>query len=85
LVLDAIGFGADDHHSVETKLIVGKNIRHNRKRIGITQEALAERCDMHPVEVGRAERGTRDLRVSTVAKLARGLEIPACELLRGVG
>lgn len=69
---------------MEPKLQVGQNIRAERKRIGITQEALAERCDMHPVEVGRAERGTRDLRVSTIAKLARGLGIPACELLRGV-
>lgn len=70
---------------MEPKLQVGQNIRANRKRVGLTQEALAERCDMHPVEVGRAERGTRDLRVSTVAKLARGLGIPACELLRGIG
>jgi transcriptional regulator with XRE-family HTH domain len=69
---------------VEPKLKVGQNIRANRKRVGLTQEALAERCDMHPVEVGRAERGTRDLRVSTVAKLAHGLGIPACELLRGI-
>jgi len=69
---------------VEPKLIVGKNIRANRHRLQLTQEALAERCDMHPVEVGRAERGVRDLRISTIAKLARGLEIPACELLRGV-
>jgi transcriptional regulator with XRE-family HTH domain len=69
---------------VEPKLKVGQNIRTERKRVGITQEALAERCDMHPVEVGRAERGVRDLRISTVVKLARGLQIPACELLRGV-
>jgi transcriptional regulator with XRE-family HTH domain len=70
--------------SVEPKMIVGKNIRVERKRVGITQEALAERCDMHLVEVGRAERGVRDLRVSTVAKIARGLGIPASELLKGV-
>jgi transcriptional regulator with XRE-family HTH domain len=69
---------------VEPKQKVGQNIRAERKRVGITQEVLAERCDMHPVEVGRAERGTRDLRVSTVVKLARGLGVPACELLRGV-
>ena len=69
---------------MEPKLKVGQNIRAERNRVGITQEALAERCDMHPVEVGRAERGTRDLRVSTVAKLAKGLGVPACELLRGV-
>jgi transcriptional regulator with XRE-family HTH domain len=39
---------------------------------------------MSPVEVGRAERGVRDLRISTVFKLARGLGVPACELLRGL-
>jgi transcriptional regulator with XRE-family HTH domain len=69
---------------VEPKLKVGENIRANRKRLGITQEALADRCDMHPVEIGRAERGLRDLRVSTVVKLARGLGIPASELLSGL-
>jgi transcriptional regulator with XRE-family HTH domain len=70
--------------AVEPKLKVGENIRTERRRAGITQEALAERCDMHPVEVGRAERGARDLRISTIAKLAKGLGVPACELLRGV-
>ncbi len=69
---------------MEAKVVVGENIRANRRRLKLTQEALAERCDMHPVEVGRAERGTRDLRVSTVVKLARGLGIPAGELLRGL-
>lgn len=69
---------------MEPKQKVGQNIRAERRRVGITQEALAERCDMHPVEVGRAERGVRDLRVSTIVKLAHGLEVPACRLLRGV-
>jgi transcriptional regulator with XRE-family HTH domain len=69
---------------MEPKVIVGRNIRAARKEADLTQEALAERADMHLVEVGRAERGVRDLRVSTVAKIAQGLEIPACELLRGV-
>lgn len=69
---------------MEPKLKVGQNIRANRRRLNLTQEALAERCDMHVVEVGRAERGVRDLRVSTVAKLAKGLGVPAAELLRGI-
>ncbi|MGH2854728.1 MAG: helix-turn-helix domain-containing protein [Solirubrobacteraceae bacterium] len=69
---------------MEPKIKVGQNIRTERKRAGLTQEALAHECDMHPVEVGRAERGTRDLRVSTVVKLARGLKIPAAKLLDGI-
>ncbi len=69
---------------MEPKIQVGKNIRVRRKQLKLTQEALAHKCDMHPVELGRAERGKRDLRVSTVARIARGLEIPAYELLKGI-
>lgn len=69
---------------VEPKFAVGRNIKAQRLRRDLTQEELAHRAGMHPVEVGRAERGVRDLRVSTVAKLARGLDVPAKELMRGV-
>lgn len=69
---------------MEPKVIVGRNIRDFRKKANLTQEALADRSGMHLVEVGRAERGVRDLRVSTIAKLAQGLNIEARELLRGV-
>ncbi|MEX2447511.1 MAG: helix-turn-helix transcriptional regulator [Solirubrobacterales bacterium] len=69
---------------MEAKVAVGRNIRAQRESREWTQEELAHRAGMHPVEVGRAERGARDLRVSTVAKIARGLEVPAAELMRGV-
>ena len=65
-------------------MAVGQNIRTQRKRRALTQEELGHRAGMHPVEVGRAERGVRDMRVSTVAKLARGLGIPPMELFRGL-
>ncbi|MGB7686231.1 MAG: helix-turn-helix transcriptional regulator [Solirubrobacterales bacterium] len=67
------------------QLVVGANIRRYRKAQGLTQEALAERCGVHPVELARAERGVRDMRVSTVTKIATGLGIPAGELLAGLG
>lgn len=67
------------------QVVVGGNIRRYRKEQGLTQEALAERCGIHPVELARAERGVRDMRVSTVAKIATGLDIPAGELLAGLG
>ena len=69
---------------MEAKDAVGRNIKVQRERRDWTQEELAHRAGMHPVEVGRAERGVRDLRVSTIAKLARGLGVPATELMRGV-
>jgi transcriptional regulator with XRE-family HTH domain len=68
----------------EPKVGVGRNIKAQRKRRALTQEELGHRSGMHPVEVGRAERGVRDMRVSTVVKLARGLDVPPMELLRNV-
>lgn len=68
----------------EPKFAIGRNIKAQRKGRKLTQEKLAHRAGMHPVEVGRAERGIRDMRVSTVVKLARGLEVPPMELFRGI-
>jgi transcriptional regulator with XRE-family HTH domain len=70
--------------AVEPKDKVGRNIRAHRHRLGLTQEELAYDSGLHPVELGRAERGTRDLRVSTVVKIARGLGVAPAELLKGI-
>jgi len=69
---------------VQPKEIVGRNIKKHRNQVGLTQEELAHRAGMHLVEIGRAERGVRDMRVSTVAKIAGGLNVAAAELMRGV-
>ncbi len=69
---------------LEPKKIVGRNIARLRHEQGLTQEELAHRCRVHPVELARAERGVRDMRVSTVAKIATGLRVPASDLLDGV-
>jgi transcriptional regulator with XRE-family HTH domain len=69
---------------VEPKQRVGANIRARRIELGITQEEAAQRCGVHPVELARAERGLRDMRVSTVTRIARGLGVAAGDLLRGL-
>jgi transcriptional regulator with XRE-family HTH domain len=86
LALDVIGSGAK-HHGVPDapKVLVGRNIKRLRNAQKLSQEALAHRCGIHPVELARAERGERDMRISTVAKIARGLRVPAKDLLDGIG
>jgi transcriptional regulator with XRE-family HTH domain len=69
---------------VEPKAIVGANIRACREELGWTQEDLAYEADMHINEVGRAERGKRDMRVSTLARFAHALEVPAGKLTKGI-
>jgi transcriptional regulator with XRE-family HTH domain len=69
---------------VDAKEIVGANIRRERERLDLSQEALADRAGTSVQQVSRAERGIRDLRVSTVAMLAAGLGVTAADLLDGV-
>lgn len=69
---------------MDAKHIVGANIRRERERLELSQEALADRAGTSVQQVSRAERGIRDLRVSTVAKIAKGLGVKAADLLDGV-
>jgi transcriptional regulator with XRE-family HTH domain len=59
----------------------GTNLRDARKRLGLTQEEVAERSGVHPTEVSRIEAGKRDPRVSTLLRLARAVEVRPGQLL----
>jgi len=61
---------------------LGKNLRHARERLGLTQEEVAERSGVHATEVSRIEGGKRDPRVSTVTRLAKALSVAPGDLLR---
>jgi transcriptional regulator with XRE-family HTH domain len=37
--------------------VLGDSIRQHRKRAGLSQEQLAEKADLHPVYIGKIERG----------------------------
>jgi len=60
------------------------SIRARRAEPGITQGEATHRAGLYPVEFARAERGLRDLRVSTLTKIAAGLEAAAEELVRSL-
>lgn len=70
---------------MEPKAIVGRNIKGAREAQKLTQEQLAERAGMLTHEISRYERGVRDLRVSSVARIAAALDgVTAADLLDGV-
>ena len=61
------------------------NLRHHRERVGLSQEALADICDLHRTEISLLERCKRSPRLETIVILARGLELPSTgELLEGI-
>jgi transcriptional regulator with XRE-family HTH domain len=64
--------------------IFARNLRRERERLQLSQEALGFRCDLNMSEISRLERATRDPRLATIVKLANGLGIPPAQLLKGI-
>jgi transcriptional regulator with XRE-family HTH domain len=49
------------------------NLRRERERSGLSQEALADECDLHRTEISLLERSKRSPRLETIVILAKGL------------
>ncbi len=64
-------------------LEIGKRITERRKKLGMTQEMLAEKGDLTPQFVSYAESSKRAMRPENVIKLAKALEVSADYLLTG--
>jgi transcriptional regulator with XRE-family HTH domain len=63
----------------------GQNLRRHRERVGLSQERLADLCELDRTEISLLERGKRFPRLDTVVRLARGLELSSpSELLEGI-
>jgi transcriptional regulator with XRE-family HTH domain len=69
---------------VEPRERFAANLRSERKRAGLSQEALGHACDLHPTEISRLERAVRDPRLATIVRLARALEVAPAQLLAGI-
>jgi transcriptional regulator with XRE-family HTH domain len=59
----------------------GSAVRRARVARDMTQEELGETADLGMKHVSEIERGTRDLRLSTISQLAKGLGMPGGQLL----
>lgn len=62
----------------------GERVRQRRLKLGLSQEAAAVRCGIHWTQLGKVERGQRSLRLETIVKIGRGLEIDAGSLVSGL-
>lgn len=61
--------------------ILGSNIRALRTKKGLTQERLAELCDLHRTYVGAIERGERNVSLQNIVKISSVLNVTPAELL----
>lgn len=66
-------------HSLRATLAA--NVRAFRKANGLSQEALADHCELHRTYIGSVEREERNVSLSTLEVLSRALGISVAELL----
>lgn len=61
--------------------VLADNIRRLRKKRGLSQEELADMCNLHRTYVGSVERGERNVTLSTMEVIASALNITVPALL----
>ncbi len=62
--------------------VVGNNIRYYRKRLGLSQERLAEIAELHRTYIGAVERGEKNISANNIAKIAEVLDIDPYFLMK---
>lgn len=66
---------------IELRRILAQNIRNYRLQKKLSQEKLAEICDLHRTYVGSVERCERNVTLSTLDVFAKALGVSVPDLL----
>ncbi len=64
--------------------MLGARVRARRVEVGLSQEALADRADLHRTYIGSVERGERNLSLSNAFALADALGVTLSRLVDGL-
>ena len=62
----------------------GKIVAEKRRKIGLSQEALAHRAELHRTYIGMVERGEKNITIKNIFKLSNAFECSIEELVRGL-
>jgi transcriptional regulator with XRE-family HTH domain len=60
----------------------GLAVKAGREALGLTQEELAERAGIHRTYLSDVERGSRNVSLLNIERLASALDLEASDLLR---
>lgn len=66
----------------ETMITFGRNVQLARKKLGISQEELADKAGLYRTYVGMIERAERSISLQNAKKIADALNIKLDNLLR---
>lgn len=62
----------------------GEAIRAHRKKVGLTQDKLAELADLHHNFIGEVERGNMECSLTSMVKIAKALNVRVRDLVADV-
>ena len=63
------------------RLVFTRNLKKLRLAKGLSQEKLAEECELHRTYISSVERGERNITIDNMEKLANALGVDIRELL----
>ncbi len=62
----------------------GARVRARRHKLALSQEALADRSELHWTYFGQVERGQVNISLHNILKIAEALQIDPAELVTGL-
>jgi transcriptional regulator with XRE-family HTH domain len=65
-----------------TRIAFGRAVRKRRESLPTTQEALAEKADLHRTYIADIERGVRNPSLESIRRIAYALGVSMSDLLR---
>ena len=68
----------------DIRIRFGRALRRRREKLGVSQEAFADMCQLDRTYVGGIERGERNVALINIEKIAKALHIPITQLFRKV-
>lgn len=63
---------------------LGSKVKRLRNELGLSQEALAEKCDFDRTYISLIERGQRNPSFTNLIRLADGLKVSVSDLTEGI-
>jgi len=61
--------------------LIGRRVREARLKLGLTQECLAARANLHYSYIGQVERGNKVPSLKTLSKIAKALNLKVEDLI----
>jgi len=64
--------------------ILGNNIKIQRNKLDLSQEALAEKSNLHRTYIGAVERGEKNVSFKNLYKIAKALNVTISDLTKKI-